>query len=180
MTPMRKAAQELLPKAKGVFLRCDRGEHLYVTNAPARTEKRADWEKAGFLYEEKGGLAFLDVQDEWNEQFLSWAQKKIRISEAARQLGRANFGCIEAADRMLFVEGIKRLEMKGNAEEYDRLVRQRAAVCLRKRQGGGTLPACAMIVDMMRGGWKDEDSMDGPCLLCGGDREGHAHRDRPV
>lgn len=157
MTPVREAALELLDGVKGAFLRCDRGNALYVTNAPMRTEQKIDWKAAGFRVREERGLAFLSPDDQWTDRIYEWALEHVRMSLSEESIARASFGNTEEDDRRLFTEGIKRLEMKGSAEEYDRLVRQRAAVCLRKKQGGGTLPVCALMVQMMRGGWKDEN-----------------------
>lgn len=157
MTPVREAALELLGGVKGVFLRCDRGDALYVTNEPMRTEQKIDWEAAGFRVREERGLAFLLPDDCWADRIYEWASERVGMSPSEESIARASFGNTEEDDRQLFIEGIKRLEMKGSAEEYGKLVRQRAAVCLRKKQGGGTLPVCALLVQMMRGGWKDEN-----------------------
>lgn len=157
MTPVRKEALRLLEGIKGAFLRCDRGDALYVTNAPQRTDVKIDWEAAGFHVREERGLAFLTPDDRWISCLYDWAAGQGEMSSAAEHIARASSGIVEEEDRLLMMECIKRLEMKGEAEECDRMVRQRAAVCLRKKQGGGTLPVCALLVDMMRGGWKDED-----------------------
>lgn len=180
MTPVRAAACALLPEGKGVFLRCDRGNALYVSNAPARTGQRLDGADAGFHVREERGLAFLTPDDRWTGRLLEWASRYVQEDEAIRHIARASFGNTEEEDRALLMEGIKRLEMRGNAADYDKMVRQRAAVCLRRKQGGGTLAVCARLTEMMRGGWKDENPVDGTCLLCGGDRQGDAHCDRPV
>ena len=158
MTPMRKAAWERLPDARGVFLRCDRGEALYVTNAPARAAAQIDWAAAGFDARDKGKLTFLWPKKRWIPLFADWAAERTRCKGLTDALRNACFGETDEEDMRLWIEGVKRLERRGDAREYEKMVRQRAAVCLRKRQGGGTLAACALIVEMMNeGGMKDED-----------------------
>ena len=158
MTPVRQAALEALHGAKGVFLRCDRGNGLYVSNAPVRMEKQADWAEAGFICRSDGRLAFLVPEERWNEALQSWLETRVRAKRLAHMLKNADFGENMEEDMALFIEGIKRLEMRGDAREYERMVRQRAAVCLREKQGGGTLISCALMVDLMNeGGLKDED-----------------------
>ena len=62
------------------------------------------------------------------------------------------------ADFALWIEGIKRLEMNADAAGYEKLVRQRAAVCLREKRGGGTIVSCALMADYLNeGGIDDED-----------------------
>lgn len=152
MTPVRRATAALLSEACGVFLRCDRGKALYVTNAPLRMNKEIDWEAAGFHAIRKRGLDFLTPNDGWMDEMYDWAGRQIKESETSKRIARASFGTLEEADRALFIEGIKRLERNGDAEEYDQMVRQRAAVCLREKKGGGALPVCARLLEMMRGG----------------------------
>lgn len=151
LTPMRGAALALLPKARGIFLRCDRGEALYVSNVPARADERADWESAGFSVRKTDSLLFLTPNQCWLEPFCVWAGSA--HCESVRSLAAASFGEVEKADLRLWTVGVKLLEMGADekaAAEYDRQVRQRAAVCLRQKRGGGTLKAAALCAEMIR------------------------------
>lgn len=158
MTPMRRAALELLPEGQGVFLRCDRGSALYVTNAPGRTGAVINWAAAGWSCTERAGLAFLVPEDRWIGLFMQWARGQVRSAWMTGETENASFGGILPEDRALWIEGVKRLELHGDVSGYEKLVRQRAAVCLREKRGGGSIAACALIVDLMHeGGYTDED-----------------------
>jgi len=158
MTPLRAAVLSLLPGAKGIFLRCDRGNALYVTNAPARTDEKTDWAGSGFEHRTEGKLIFLTPQAEWIDRIEQWLENRTDAQRLRKAVGHADFQEISREDLSLFIEGVKRLEMRGDAEEYEKRVRQRAAVCLREKRGGGTLRACALIADFLReGGNRNED-----------------------
>lgn len=152
MNPIRRAAAEKLSGIRGAFLRCDRGNALYVTNAPVMIDEKIDWDAAGFFAREEGKLCFLVPGEGWIGSFEEWARGQVQCARLSKAVCNASFGAVEPEDMRLFAEGIKRFEMKGDAAGYERLVRQRAAVCLRERSGGGTLVACALIVDMMTEG----------------------------
>lgn len=150
LTPMRGVVLTLLPKVQGIFLRCDRGAALYVSNAPARSGEQADWESAGFSVRNTETLLFLTPNQCWLEPFCTWAGPA--DDEWVRSLAAASFGEVEDADLRLWTTGVKLLEMGADekaAAEYDRQVRQRAAVCLRQRHGGGALRASALCAKMI-------------------------------
>jgi len=131
MTPMRAAALACLQNVQGAFLRCDRGEALYVTNAPARTDACIDWAQAGFTARHEGKLTFLTPDPQWLERFVCWAEEQVETPCLSRMLHEVCFGGPDEEDMRLWIEGIKRLEMKADAADYEKLVRQRAADCLR-------------------------------------------------
>ena len=146
-----------LPDVRGLFLRCDRGNSLYVTNAPARTDEQIDWAKAGFSAQDEGKLTFLIPGEEWIAKLEAWLRERVEATYLAGAVRNACFGECLPEDMGLWIEGVKRLEMKGDAAGYEKLVRQRAAVCLRKKTGGGTLVVCALLADLMNeGGIRDE------------------------
>ena len=149
MNPMRSAAQQRLEEIKGAFLRCDRGEALYITNAAVRSEKVIDWAAAGFDARMQGKMTFLVPKDEWMQSFAEWLCPQVKDAYLQKNLANADFGLVEEADRRLWVEGIKQLEMRTNTD-YEKAVRQRAAVCLRTKSGGGTIRVCALIADALR------------------------------
>lgn len=157
MTPLRKAALAILPEKKGIFLRCDRGSALYVTNAPAFTDESIDRGSAGFFCRTEGKLLFLSPGDAWIEQMEEWLRARTAFDRLAASLKNACFGETLDEDRALFIEGAKLLEMKSDARAYEKKVRQRAAVCLREKRGGGALVVCGLIVDFLNeGGYEDE------------------------
>lgn len=158
MNPVRAAAQARLEQMKGAFLRCDRGTALYVTNAPVRSEQEIDWAEAGFNARTEGKLTFLTPGLCWLEPFGRWVQAKAGEPHLSSAVSNACFGDAEEADVRLWIEGIKRMELKNPAQEYEKMVRQRAAVCLREKRGGATLPVCGLIVDFLNeGGEANED-----------------------
>ena len=157
MNPLREAALSLIPENRGIFLRCDRGEALYVSNAPARTEIPIDWEKSGFSVRAEEKLVFLTPDAAWAGRLEAWlaAKTDARLACAVRS---ADFHETADEDMALLVEGVKLMELRGEVRGYEKKVRQRAAVCLREKRGGGTLGVCALIADYLNeGGNRDED-----------------------
>lgn len=156
MTPLREAALSLIPANRGIFLRCDRGEALYVSNAPARTEMPFDWESVGFACRTEKNLVFLTPEAAWAGRLEEWLAPKTD-ARLARVIRHADFHETADEDMALLIEGVKLMELRGDVRGYEKKVRQRAAVCLREKRGGGTLSACALIADFLReGGNKDE------------------------
>lgn len=152
MTPIRAAALDLLSGVKGAFLRCDRGSSLYVTNVPMRTEAEIGWDKAGFHHRTEGKLCFLIPDDLWIERLEGWLERHVKEKRLAGRAANACFGEVCEADFALWIEGIKRLELHADAAGYEKLVRQRAAVCLREKRGGGTIISCALMADYLNEG----------------------------
>lgn len=148
-TPMRRAATEQIVGIRGAFLRCDRGESLYATNAQARAAAPVDWARVGFEARQVGGVTLLTPRVEWIARFEAWAEAATRQRQLTDAIQNACFGEIEDEDVRLWIDGVKRLEMRGDVKTYEKAVRQRAAACLRRRRGGGALRACALIVDLM-------------------------------
>ena len=157
MTPLREAVLSLLPDKKGIFLRCDRGEALYVTNAPARTDEQIDWESAGFSYSTVGKLCFLIPQTEWVDRLEQWLAPKTEARLAA-DIRHADFHETAEEDAALLIEGVKLMELQGDVRVYEKKIRQRAAVCLREKRGGGTLGVCALMIDFLNEGGKTDEA----------------------
>ena len=149
VNPIRRAAEERLKDIRGAFLRCDRGNGLYVTNVLVRSDEEIDWKACGFDAQIRGKMTYLVPDGSWAEAFESWARERCDNPYLMRSVRNAVFST-ESEDMDLWMRGIKCLEMRGNAAEYEKSVRQRAAVCLRTKRGGGTLTLCALIADMMR------------------------------
>lgn len=158
MTPLRETVLKLLPQKKGIFLRCDRGSALYVTNSPAFTDAQIDWESAGFVCRTEGKLLFLSPEEAWIDRAEQWLRARTEPHGLSEALRNACFGEVMDEDRALFIEGMKALEMKGDVRAYEKKIRQRAAVCLREKQGGGTLAVCGLMIDFLNEGGKEDEA----------------------
>ena len=156
MNPIREAAYQQIADIRGAFLRCDRGEGLYITNAALKCDCTIDWTEVGFEARDKGKMTFLVPKDLWIQPFEEWLRPQVRYPRLYENIGNADFGSIEEADRRLWVEGIKQLEI-GSNRNYEKAVRQRAAVCLRTKHGGGTIRVCALIADALRLSEKEDE-----------------------
>ena len=144
--PLRQAA-EAVPREDGGFLRCDRGDALYVTNALSR---RAAYEQAGFDVREEGGLLRLTPGAALRERLAGWLRGVPEAVYMAPLRSRA----AEREDLLLLCEGVKRWELGRDPaaiRTYEKSVRQRAAACLRTGQGGGTLGDCARLLSLLTG-----------------------------
>ena len=148
---LRAAATAALPA--GAFLRRDRGDALFVTDAP-RIDPRTDWAprlaRAGFLCEGRDGLLRLWPDAGWLtrlEQAFPDPPDDL-CAGLVRFRGRAPDGaCLK-----LFALGLRCLDGGEGAERFDRLLRRRAAACLRinamnpdGHPRGGGLYACALL-----------------------------------
>ena len=152
MNPMRAYLLSQLD-GTGAFLRCDRGGALYVTNLPVRLENWCDTacaiEENGFKVEQRGALLAITPEPLWKARFEGWAQGRCGESELTR-LFRQRAASESCAEEMrAWFDGIKRLDLHGGAEVYEREVRQAAAVALRK-QCGAYLYACGLCLDLQR------------------------------
>ena len=141
---LRDAAAARLPE--GAFLRYDRGDALFVTDAPRRCPG-PDWvetfSRAGFDCRERDGLVFLSPDETWIA----------RLEDACpdppdpfcASLYRFRGREADAEGIALFALGVKALEGVESPERFDRRLRQRAAVCLRVKAGGGGLYGCTVV-----------------------------------
>jgi len=130
---LRAAAAAALPA--GAFLRRDRGDALFVTDAP-RIDPRADWALslagAGFLCAGRDGLLRLWPDAIWLtrlEQACPDPPDDL-CAGLIRFRGRAP----DAESLKLFALGLRCLDGGEGAERFDRLLRRRAAVCLRQNR----------------------------------------------
>lgn len=148
---LRAAASAALPE--GAFLRRDRGDALFVTDAP-RLRPEGDWPaalaQAGFACAQSGGLLRLVPDARWPKQLEAyWPEPPDDLCASLRRFRGIE---PEAESLRLFALGAKCLEVGGDAARFDRLLRQRTAVCLRlnalnpeKTPRGGGLYACALL-----------------------------------
>ena len=142
---LRSAAALRLPE--GAFLRRDRGDALYATDAPRRAPD-ADWqgrfEAAGFECAVAGGLARLTPGERWLQALAARYPEPPDLFCAS--LARFDGGGPGPEALRLFAMGVKALEGAGDPAAFDRALRQRAAQCLRDaRQSGAGLYACALL-----------------------------------
>jgi hypothetical protein len=121
----------------------DRGGALYLSNDPMD----------GFHCEKRGDFYALTPGEALVAAFTEWARPLIEADGLARSLTRLEGA--EDEDKKLLIEGIKQMELGAKApalDAYERRVRQRAALCLRARSGGGLLPLCCTCLRAARQG----------------------------
>ena len=98
--------------------------------------------------EAAGGLLRLTPAACWVADFAAWAAEQTTPGELTRQLEKTRARPVCAEEMACWLGGMKRLELGGGGE-YERAVRQTAAVALR-RQCGGLLYACGLCLDLMK------------------------------
>ena len=136
---MRRAIQNVLPR--GAFLRRDRGEALFVTDA-SRRGAAIDWASIGFIRESRDGLDHLTPAPKWLGALEAEYPEPPDPLCAAFQRFNGKPGP-EAL--RLFAAGMKAMDAGQRDASYDRRLRQLAAVTLREHQSGGGLYACALV-----------------------------------
>ena len=151
---MRERLEGLL-NGTGAFLRCDRGSALYATNLPARCDHWREiaqaMRAAGFLIEERGALLAVAPDGAWRTRFEQWAAEQSCESELTRLFRQSAARSVCDEETGAWLDGIKRLELHQGLGDYEKTVRQAAAVALRKRCGGA-LYACGLCLDMLKEG----------------------------
>ena len=137
---LRDAAQSALPK--GAFLRRDRGDGLFVTDAPRLGGgSEAALRAAGFEAEEVGGLLRLTPSGRWLTELMdAWPVPPDHLCGTLERFR----GEPDGESRKLFAHGAKLLLGAPDDQTFDRRLRQRAAVCLREGGGGG-LYGCGIV-----------------------------------
>ena len=137
---LRAAATATLPA--GAFLRRDRGDALFVTDAP-RVDPRADWALrlagAGFLCAARDGLLRLWPDAGWLTRLEQACPDP--PDDLCRSLLRFRGLSPDGAGLKLFALGLRCLDGGEGAARFDRLLRQRAAQCLRERRATLSTPA---------------------------------------
>ena len=141
---LRAAARAALPS--GAFLRRDRGEALYVTDAPRRQSPEA-WldavRAAGFECRIEGGLACLTPGAVWLQRLeAAYPEPPDAFCAAFRRFE----GPPDAEALRLFAMAMKPLDGGAPDPMYEKKLRQRAAVALRRHETGGGLYACALAL----------------------------------
>ena len=127
---MRAALRAALPA--GAFLKLDRGDALFVTDAPRRGDCR-DW--AGFECEVRKWLAFLTPGRPWLRALEAEYPEPPDFLCASLKRG----GEMDGAVLKLFAMGLKR------DPEFGKRLRQTAAERLRNHEAMGGLYACGIL-----------------------------------
>ena len=144
---LRAMARAALPPR--AFLRRDRGEALFVTNAPAFDP--ALREIPGFIVERRGGLLYLLPDNLW---LARWERRAPEPpDDLCAKLYRFRGEAPDRDNLLLFARGLKLLDGGATPEDiaaYDRSLRQRAAMALRGGCGGG-LYAASLIAHQLNG-----------------------------
>ena len=148
---LRQAARAALPE--GAFLRRDRGDGLFVTDAPRRCPDggwRQALREAGFAVEARDVLARLSPGPIWLKALE--ARFPGPPDAFCNSLFRFAGQDPEEESLMLFALGTRVLDGGDGDERFDHALRQRAAECLRLNgihpEGptrGGGLYACALL-----------------------------------
>jgi hypothetical protein len=148
---LRTAAAAALPE--GAFLRRDRGDALFVTDAP-RFSAETDWAarlfEAGFFCTDNGGLLRLWPAEIWLTRLeAACPDPPDALSQA---LLRFRGHSADGESLKLFALGLRCLDGGDGAIRFGRQLRQRAAACLRlnamnpsEPNRGGGLYACALL-----------------------------------
>jgi hypothetical protein len=148
---LRTAAAAALPE--GAFLRRDRGDALFVTDAP-RFSAETDWAarlfEAGFFCTDNGGLLRLWPAEIWLTRLEAACPDP--PDALSQELLRFRGRSADGESLKLFALGIRCLDGGDGATRFDRQLRQRAATCLRLNAmnpsdptRGGGLYACALL-----------------------------------
>lgn len=148
---LRDAAAATLPA--GAFLRRDRGDALFVTDAP-RISARMDWAgalfEAGFYCTGSGGILRLWPAEVWLTRLEAACPDP--PDTLCQSLLRFRGRIPDGESLKLFAFGMRCLDGGDGAARFDRQLRQRAAACLRLNAmnpsdptRGGGLYACALL-----------------------------------
>ena len=144
---IRQAAAALLPPR--AFLRRDRENALFITNAP-RIDSGRDWQHifagAGFAVLEENGLMRLWPGKNWLSRLENaWPEAPDHLSRSLRRFrGQDPDGPVLE----LFALGARILD-GDPVPDYENRLRRLAAVGLRSHSGGG-LYACAILNHLIR------------------------------
>lgn len=168
---LRDAAASALPP--GAFLKRDRGDGLFVTDAAAlrpETDWAAALNRAGFDCAATGGLLRLWPGALWLTRLdQAHPQPPDGLSQS---LFRFAGHMPDGESLALFALGARALDGGDGAERFDRLLRRRAAECLRLNQTapteplrGGGLYACALLDHIIKEENAHETQMAGTFLF---------------
>ena len=133
MDELRALAEKLLPP--GAALRTSRGAGVYATRALEAAPALA---AAGFLPRRAGQALLIGL----SPALLPWLDQRLPPAEDSlgRSLGALAARPAEPEDLALLEEALRRGEKGGlRRPDFEKRLRQRAALCLRLGAGGGAL-----------------------------------------
>lgn len=140
---MREALFAILPQR--AFLRRDRRDALYISNAP-RFDSETDWAarcmEACFQTKEENGLLRLCPSEAWLKRLED--QFKTSPDFLCFTLERFKKLPVDEESLNLFALGVRYLDGDNSIIDYEKRLRNRAAICLRSGGGGG-LYACGLL-----------------------------------
>ena len=147
MQSMRAILREALPEQ--AFLRRDRGDALFVTNAPVFDPAVPDI--PGFMLIPAGKLLQILPDESW----LAEIERQEAPDHLAASLLRFRGSAPDSAGLRLFARGLKLIDMgtsaaANEAEAYDCDLRRMAALALRNAACGGGLYAAAILNDQIQ------------------------------
>ena len=136
---LRQVVAGILPE--GAFLKRDRGNGLFVTDAPRRCP-RMNWSallaEADFYCTGTDGLLRLWPGEIWLTRLeAAWPEPP---DDLCRSLLRYRGRSPDGESLRLFAMGLRCLDGEPEAERFDRTLRQRTAVCLRLERNAGMAP----------------------------------------
>lgn len=137
---MRRTARQHLPER--AFLKRDRGDFLWVTNAPAFDGEFH--QIPGFITTRRGGLLCLLPDESW----VRFCEDQLPRDFLSKAFARFCGQDMDLAALKCFADGIKLLEGGASMDEariYEQKLRQRAALALRGACPSGALYACALL-----------------------------------
>lgn len=142
LTRMREALRNSLPEK--AFLKRDRGDALFVTNAPIFNPSITSI--PGFILVHAGKLLHLLPDDGW----IAALEQAEAPDQLAASLARFRGMKPDMENLGLFAQGLKLLDMasaipESEAAAFDIALRQRAALALRGAASGGGLYAAAIL-----------------------------------
>ena len=151
MNPIRERIRaECAPS--GAFVRVDRGDGLYVTDLPRRAE---DWparaealRQCGLYGAPRGALWVLTPGPVWRAPMTAWLAARVKAGPLTEDFERLTARDVCAEEAACWLMGLKRLE-SGDEGDYERRLRQTAAVALRAGCGG-LLYGCGLCLDAMK------------------------------
>lgn len=141
LAEMRRALRSALPEK--AFLRRDRGDALFITNAPAFEPALS--EVPGFRAQLQAPLMRILPDESW----IFRLEENPAPDQLSASLARFRGDFPDAQNILLFVQGAKLLDdpsacTPDQIAAFDRALRQSAAIALRGGCGGG-LYACALM-----------------------------------
>ena len=141
---LRSRIRPCLPN--GAFLRRDRGDALFISNAPVLGS--CPETIPGFILETRGNMLCLLPDESWS---LTLERSRPEPPDALSQsLVRFRGEMMDRSALHFFARGLKLLDAMPTPPEkeilaFDRLLRQRAALALRGAASGGGLYAAALL-----------------------------------